>query len=47
MEKEKTDEKQSCFMCGTDENQAVLLQARKEGDAFWVCVHCLPVLIHG
>ena len=47
MEKNTTTEKQSCFMCGTDENQAVLLQARKEGDLFWVCVHCLPMLIHG
>ena len=47
MEKEKTRDKESCFMCGTDENQSVLLQARKEGDVFWVCVHCLPILIHG
>lgn len=47
MEKEKKGDKESCFLCGTDESQAVLLQARKEGDLFWVCVHCLPVLIHG
>jgi DNA-directed RNA polymerase subunit M/transcription elongation factor TFIIS len=41
------EQKEKCFMCGASEEQAVLLQARKEGSLFWVCVRCLPILIHG
>jgi hypothetical protein len=40
-------EKEKCFMCGTDESGSVLLHAKKDGELFWVCVRCLPVLIHG
>jgi len=36
-----------CFMCGTSEAQTVLLPCRKEGESLWVCVRCLPPLIHG
>jgi hypothetical protein len=38
---------EKCFMCGAKESEAVLLSARKDGKTFWVCVRCLPVLIHG
>ncbi len=38
---------QACFRCGTNEEGAVLLPCRKEGQSLWVCTHCLPVLIHG
>jgi hypothetical protein len=41
------DKTEKCAMCGTDESQSVLLSARKNGELFWVCVRCLPVLIHG
>jgi DNA-directed RNA polymerase subunit M/transcription elongation factor TFIIS len=41
------EEKEKCFMCGASEAEAVLLQARKKGSLFWVCVRCLPILIHG
>jgi len=38
---------QSCFHCGNSEEQAVLIPCRKEGHSLWVCVRCLPRLIHG
>ncbi|MGQ9655217.1 MAG: hypothetical protein ACUVXD_14235 [Thermodesulfobacteriota bacterium] len=40
-------DKEKCFMCGAGEGQVVLLYARKDGTFFWVCVRCLPILIHG
>jgi ferredoxin len=36
-----------CFNCGTAETNTVLLPCRKEGKSLWVCVRCLPPLIHG
>jgi Fe-S-cluster-containing hydrogenase component 2 len=38
---------QQCFRCGTGEEQAVLLPARTAGQSLWVCMRCLPALIHG
>ena len=38
---------QTCFRCGTGEQQAVLMPARTEGKSLWVCTRCLPTLIHG
>jgi MinD superfamily P-loop ATPase len=38
---------QTCFRCGTSEEQGVLLPVRTEGKSLWVCTHCLPALIHG
>ena len=43
----KTYISQSCFNCGNTEEQAVLFPCRKEGHSLWVCVRCLPYLIHG
>jgi len=39
--------KQSCFNCGRSENDALLFPCRKRGESTWVCVKCLPALIHG
>lgn len=36
-----------CFRCGTSEKETVLIPCRKEGESVWVCVRCLPPLIHG
>ena len=36
-----------CFQCGTSEAQSILIPCRKEGESLWVCVKCLPALIHG
>jgi Fe-S-cluster-containing hydrogenase component 2 len=38
---------QKCFRCGNSEKEAILFPCRKNGDSLWVCVKCLPPLIHG
>ena len=38
---------QTCMNCGRSENDAVLFPARHKGESTWVCVKCLPALIHG
>lgn len=37
----------SCFSCGADDTDRVLLPVRRNGESTWVCVRCLPGLIHG
>lgn len=36
-----------CFLCGDDDAAVSLLPVRRRGRNEWVCVHCLPRLIHG
>ena len=36
-----------CFRCGASETEAVLFPCRTNGESKWVCVRCLPPLIHG
>jgi Na+-translocating ferredoxin:NAD+ oxidoreductase RNF subunit RnfB len=43
----KTYVAQTCFRCGTSEDEAPLLPVRTEGTSTWVCTRCLPALIHG
>jgi Pyruvate/2-oxoacid:ferredoxin oxidoreductase delta subunit len=38
---------QKCMNCGRSENDAILFPARTKGESTWVCVKCLPALIHG
>jgi len=38
---------QSCFRCGANEREAMLLPCRTQGQSLWVCTRCLPALIHG
>jgi MinD superfamily P-loop ATPase len=38
---------QKCFRCGNSENDAMLFPCRKNGESVWVCIKCLPPLIHG
>jgi MinD superfamily P-loop ATPase len=38
---------QTCMNCGRSENDAILFPARTKGESTWVCVKCLPQLIHG
>ena len=38
---------ESCFRCGGTEQQVVLFPCRFQGKSRWVCVRCLPPLIHG
>jgi len=39
--------RQKCFRCRTDEDSVPVLLCRTEGRSVWVCVKCLPALIHG
>jgi MinD superfamily P-loop ATPase len=43
----KTYVPQSCFICGTDEDQRPLVPVRTKGTSTWCCTRCLPQLIHG
>ena len=36
-----------CHLCGARSDQRVLLPCIKRGAHTWVCVRCLPPLIHG
>jgi len=38
---------QKCFRCGNSEKVALLFPCRKKGESLWVCIKCLPPLIHG
>ena len=38
---------QKCFRCNTSEKEAILFPCRKNGESIWVCIKCLPPLIHG
>ncbi|HEX2923576.1 MAG TPA: 4Fe-4S dicluster domain-containing protein [Chloroflexota bacterium] len=37
----------SCFLCKAEDDIAPLLPVRRHGRSEWVCVRCLPRLIHG
>ncbi|WP_346354970.1 ATP-binding protein [Azotosporobacter soli] len=37
----------SCHWCGNSEMIQPLLPVKTNGDSTWVCVKCLPQLIHG
>lgn len=36
-----------CLNCGSSSENAVLLSCVREGENDYVCVKCLPMLIHG
>jgi Fe-S-cluster-containing hydrogenase component 2 len=38
---------QKCFRCGNSEREAILFPCRKDAESIWVCIKCLPPLIHG
>ncbi len=37
----------ACFLCDRQDTVVPLLAVRQMGRSEWVCVHCLPRLIHG
>lgn len=41
------DDKRSCKVCNKDEEQRILIHAIIDGKDEYVCVKCLPALIHG
>jgi len=36
-----------CYLCGKTDKEVVLIPVRVRGGDKWVCVKCLPKLIHG
>lgn len=36
-----------CFLCGATEYDRHLLPVKSKGESEWVCVRCIPQLIHG
>ena len=49
MAEEKKTEGQThqCEFCGNTSEQAPLLSVERKGQSVFVCVRCLPTLIHG
>lgn len=41
------DEAGECMSCGADSKMRPLLSCLYKGESKWVCVRCLPMLIHG
>jgi len=39
--------KHKCFNCGSTSDDKVLLSCEYKNEDLYVCVRCLPVLIHG
>jgi hypothetical protein len=37
----------SCIICEVKSDERTLLCAEQESKQVWVCVRCLPILIHG
>ena len=44
---EEKKESHTCLHCGSTSDQVVLLHCESKGELKWVCVRCLPILIHG
>lgn len=36
-----------CYLCGASEHDRPLLAVKTKGESDWVCVRCIPRLIHG
>ncbi len=36
-----------CLNCGAESNEVLLLSCRFKEELLFVCIKCLPVLIHG
>ncbi|MBI4295964.1 MAG: hypothetical protein HY667_02465 [Chloroflexi bacterium] len=44
---ESQTEPKKCLVCKATSHERVLLRALEKGQEVWVCVRCLPMLIHG
>jgi len=38
---------ETCSICSNTEDDAPLIPIRTKGESKWICVRCLPTLIHG
>ncbi len=39
--------KDKCLNCGIESDDVLLLSCNYKGEMLYVCIKCLPVLIHG
>jgi len=46
-EEEKTSLAKACVVCKVTSDSRILLSAEYQLQPVWVCVRCLPQLIHG
>ena len=46
-EEEKANPAKECVVCKVTSESRVLLSAEYQSQPVWVCVRCLPQLIHG
>ncbi len=42
-----SNEEKSCTVCRIKSDERMLLCGEYQGKRVWVCVRCLPMLIHG
>jgi len=42
-----SNEEKKCIVCGITSEEKALLCGEDKGKQMWVCVGCLPILIHG
>ncbi|MFC2014849.1 hypothetical protein ACFLUP_02525 [Chloroflexota bacterium] len=45
--KQPSNGEKKCTLCGITSDEKVLISAEDKGKQVWVCVGCLPILIHG
>jgi hypothetical protein len=41
------NEEKACTVCSIKSDERILLSGEDKGKQVWVCVRCLPILIHG
>lgn len=46
-ERKEGEKEHRCLECGVTSEHRVLLACENQGQPDWVCVRCLPILIHG
>lgn len=46
-ESQKPKEPKACVICHATSDERVVLSGEHKGQPAWVCVRCLPMLIHG
>jgi len=40
-------DKHTCIVCNVTSDERVLIGSEKEGEQVYICVRCLPTIIHG
>ena len=42
-----SNDEKTCTVCHIKSDERMLLHGEYQDKEVWVCVHCLPILIHG